>query len=61
MQQKAFLKLLQSLDSLTAKQVEILKSSLPEPDTLNLQPGASAVFDAITDSFKQSPFCPHCH
>lgn len=60
MQQQDFLKLLQSLDLLTAKQVEILKSSLPEPDTLNLKPGASAVFDAIVDQFKQSPYCPHC-
>lgn len=60
MQQQAFLKLLQSLGSLTAKQLGILQRSLPEPDTLELQPAASAVFDTLTENFSQSPYCRHC-
>lgn len=58
MKQQAFLKLLQSLDSLTSRQLEILQSSLPK--ATDSQKGHSVVFDAIVNQFKQSPYCPHC-
>ena len=60
MKQQQFLNLLKSLTLLTPDQVYILQSSLPEPDSLNIQPGGCQILEAVNDQFAQSPCCPRC-
>lgn len=61
MEQQRFLNFLYSLQSLTPEQVCILYKSLPQPDTLDIKPGASQTLEAAHERFQESPYCPRCH
>ena len=60
MQQQQFYELLQSLNTLTSEQIIILRTALPDPDTVDLKSGSSAILEAIVERFHQSPYCPRC-
>ena len=60
MEQQKFLKLLQSLNLLSSEQTAILHDVLPEFDTVEMEPGASQVIQAVADNFAQDPVCPYC-
>ena len=63
-EQKQFLSLLKSIESLTSDQILILQSALPDPDTpdtLDIQVGQSQVLQAIEEQFCNTPLCPRCH
>lgn len=60
MEQRQFLSLLKSIESLTSDQILILQSALPEPDTLDIQIGQSQILQAIEEQFCNAPLCPRC-
>ena len=51
---------LESLNSLTPQQVEILRQSLPEPTSQDVVIPHSHVMQAVVERFDESPVCPHC-